>query len=128
MSRARVIRVSADTQRRLFLIAQWPRTETCFLLDFFADLPTAFDHDNGFQPWPVVVLLQPFDIVDHCGDPGLDPVVIAIDRPVLADFAVLEADGFLLGAEDLDILTSDPAAVTRSISSVPTAARRVSPK
>jgi hypothetical protein len=30
--------------------------------------------------------------------------VIAIDRPVLADFAVLEADGFLLGDEDLDIL------------------------
>jgi hypothetical protein len=31
--------------------------------------------------------------------------VIAIDRSMLADFAVLEANGFLLGEEDFDILT-----------------------
>ncbi len=44
-------------------------------------------------------------VVDHRGYSALDAVVIDIDRPVLADFAVLETNGFVLGDEDLDILT-----------------------
>jgi hypothetical protein len=50
-----------------------------------------------------VTVLQPFRIVDHRGDPGFDAIVIAIDRSILADFAVLESHGFLLGDENIDI-------------------------
>src|SRR5208283_1346860 len=79
--------------------------KSCLLLDFSADLATAFDHDDGFHARPAMTILQPSDIVDYSGDSGLDAVVIGIDRSMLADFAVLEANGFLLGDEDIDILT-----------------------
>ena len=51
-----------------------------------------------------MALLQPFGVVDHRGDAGPDTVMVAIDRSILADFAVREAHGFLLGGEDLGIL------------------------
>jgi hypothetical protein len=78
--------------------------EACLPLDLVTDFPGAFGDDDGFQAGPVVAFLQPGDIVDDGGGSGLDAAVIGVNRLVTADRCVLEACGFLLGDEDLDIL------------------------
>jgi len=52
-----------------------------------------------------VTVLQPFAVVDHRGHSGFDAVVIAIDHSMLADFAVVEANGLKFSDEEFDILT-----------------------
>ena len=51
-----------------------------------------------------MALLKPLDIVDHCGGPGFDAVVIANDRGILADLGVGEALELLLSGEPFDIV------------------------
>ena len=79
--------------------------KSCLLLNLSADFTAAFDYYNGLQARPIVRLLEPFGIVDHRGHFGFDAVAIGIDPSMLTDFAVLEANGLLLGDEELDILT-----------------------
>ena len=77
--------------------------EAGLLPDLAATLVRAFDHDHGVQSGPGMSFLQPGDVVDHGGGPGLDPAVIAIDRLAPADPGVLAAGGFLLGHEEFYI-------------------------
>src|SRR3546814_19453737 len=51
-----------------------------------------------------MVLGKPVEIVDDGGRPGLDAAMVAIDRRVLADLALMEVALFLLGYEQRDIL------------------------
>src|SRR3954447_18723372 len=59
--------------------------------DRAADLADAVDDDDAVQAGPVVALLQPGDVVDDGGGPGLDAAVIAVDGFVPAAGGVLEA-------------------------------------
>src|SRR5215207_1445590 len=72
--------------------------------DRAADLADAVDDDDAVQAGPVVALLQPGDIVQDGGGPGLDAAVIAVDGFVPAAGGVLEAVTLLLGHEEFDIL------------------------
>src|SRR4051812_21598963 len=72
--------------------------------DRAADLADAVDDDDALQAGPVVALLQPGDVVDDGGGPGLDAAVIAVDGFVPAAGGVLEAVALLLGHEEFDIL------------------------
>ena len=56
------------------------------------------------QARPIVAFLQPGDIVDHRIGSGFDAAMIAVDRLMAADRRILEALGFLLGGEQLDVL------------------------
>src|SRR3546814_16412686 len=51
-----------------------------------------------------MVLGKPVELVDDGGRPGLDAAMVAIDRRVLADLALMEVALFLLGHEQRDIL------------------------
>ena len=64
----------------------------------------ALDHDDGFQPRPLMAVLQPLHIVEDRTGPGLDAAVVAVDSLMLGDLGVLEAVCLLLGREHLDIL------------------------
>lgn len=72
-------------------------------LDGAARLAVAVDDDDAVQARPGVTPSEPCDIVDDGGGPGLDAAVMAIDGLVAADRGVLEAHGFLLGHEEIDI-------------------------
>lgn len=102
------------TQWMLFSIAQWlritgPRRAATitsdveikpgFLLDFSPYFPRALDHRDGLQARPVMLLLQPFDIVDDGGFARLNPTLVAVNRGILADFAVGKAACLLCGGE-----------------------------
>ena len=65
--------------------------KACLVLDFSGDVSRALDHDHCVQAGPVVTFLQPDDIMDDGGGPGLDAAVIAIDCSVPADRGVLKA-------------------------------------
>jgi hypothetical protein len=79
--------------------------EAHLTFDLVADFACAFDHDNAFEAWPLVALLQPVDVVNDGDVPGLDAPVIAIDRPVVADGCVAEIFDFLLVGEKLNVFT-----------------------
>ena len=81
------------TQCRLFSIAQWLRmtgpswsasqrergdVEAGLAFDPVGDLACALDHDDALQPRPLVALLEPPDVVDRGGGPGLDAAVITL--------------------------------------------------
>jgi hypothetical protein len=72
------------------------------LLDFSIDFAPALDHKDTLQSGPIMVLLQPADIVDRRIGSGFNATVIAVDGLVAADLG--ETIGLLLGDEDLDIL------------------------
>src|SRR3954464_4256610 len=58
--------------------------------DRATDLADAVDDDDAVQAGPVVALLQPGDVVDDGGGPGLDAAVIAVDGFVPAAGGVLK--------------------------------------
>ena len=64
----------------------------------------AVDHDDCLEAGPVVALLQPADVVEDGGGPGLDAAVVGIDGLALADCAVGEVAGLLLGDEELHVV------------------------
>ena len=66
-------------------------------LGFFPAFARAFDHDDGFQAWPVMTFLEPSDIVDHGCRSGFDAAMIAINRLVPADRRIPETVSFLFG-------------------------------
>src|SRR3546814_12474452 len=76
----------------------------CFVGGFVACLADTVDDDDGLQAGPSMVLGKPVEIVDDGGRPGLDAAMVAIDRRVLADLALMEVALFLLGYEQRDIL------------------------
>ena len=76
--------------------------------DFSLDFALALDHDDAFQPRPIVAFLQPRDIVDHGAGSGFDAPVIAIDRLVPADRRIPETIGFLLGGENFCVFLRRP--------------------
>jgi len=73
-------------------------------LDFAPNFTRALDYDGAFQSWPIVALLQPSDIVDHCISSGFDAAMIAIDGLMAANLCVLKTVGLLLRGEQLNIL------------------------
>ena len=68
--------------------------EPCFLLDFPLNFAASFHHDDSIQARPVMVFLQPFDIVDNGGCAGLDPAVVTINGGVPADFVSAKPRAF----------------------------------
>jgi hypothetical protein len=72
--------------------------------DVGADLARAFDHDEGVQAGPLVLLLQPADVLNDGDISGLDAPVIPIDRLVARDDRVFEILGFLFGCEEFRIV------------------------
>jgi hypothetical protein len=64
----------------------------------------SFRPRNGAQARPLMVLLQPGDIVDHGVASSFDTAVIAVDGFVRSDRGILVFQGFLLIDKDLDIL------------------------
>src|SRR3546814_3454346 len=61
-----------------------------FVGGFVACLADTVDDDDGLQAGPSMVLGKPVEIVDDGGRPGLDAAMVAIDRRVLADLALME--------------------------------------
>src|SRR4051794_30730264 len=84
--------------------AQRSDEEPRFPFDRAADLAEAVDDDDALQAGPVGALLQPGDVVDDGGGPGLDAAVIAVDGFVPAAGGLFEAVARLLGHEEFDIL------------------------
>src|SRR4051812_19383195 len=78
--------------------------EACLLLDFSGDLSRALNHDHRLEARPVVPFLQPGNIVDDSGGPGLDTAMIAVDRLITADLGILKACCLLLGDKQLNVL------------------------
>src|SRR3954451_18869312 len=82
---------SHDHGQALGRQAQRSDEEPRLPFDRATDLADAVDDDDAVQAGPVVALLQPGDIVQDGGGPGLDAAVIAVDGFVPAAGSVLEA-------------------------------------
>jgi hypothetical protein len=67
--------------------------------DLAVDFPFALDHDDRLQTRPLVVDLQPADVVENSDRPGLDAAVVAVDGRVPADRRILERNRLLLAGE-----------------------------
>ena len=68
------------------------------------DLPRTFNDDNAVQPRPFVALTQPFDVLDDGRGAGFDAAVIAVDGLGAADLGIGKPIGFLLCAEQVNIV------------------------
>jgi hypothetical protein len=76
----------------------------CLLLGFSVALTAAFDQDHRLQPWPVMPLLKPLDVIHHGCGAGFGATVIAVDRGVARDLCVGKVSGPLFRGEKLDVL------------------------
>lgn len=92
---------SDETRRR----SQGGDVKTGLLLGLSVDLACAIDDGDGFQPGPVMPVVEPGHVVDNNDGACLDAAVIAIDGLAVADRGITEADGLLLGHEEFDVIT-----------------------
>ena len=78
-------RSRASSAPTSFRVASAPASgEDSLIARYFKPIATdpgafALDDDHGVEAGPVVVFLEPGDIVDDGRGPGLDPAVIAVD-------------------------------------------------
>lgn len=79
--------------------------KTGLLLSLSVDLACAIDDGDGFQPGPVMPVVEPGHVVDNNHGACLDAAVIAINGLAVADRGITEADGLLLGHEEFDVIT-----------------------
>jgi hypothetical protein len=73
------------------------------LLGLSVDLACAIG--DGFQPGPVMPVVEPGHVVDNNDGACLDAAVIAINGFAVADRGITEAHGLLLGHEEFDVIT-----------------------